>query len=75
MLNPITTWPLSKQYRSVTFKELNYEIKRNMGTHLDERGRALKPRPAGNEPAGRGSLMGHEPCGSVRGHSQDHRSN
>jgi len=33
-----------------------------MGTYLVARGRALKPRPTGNEPAERGPLTGHDPC-------------
>ena len=52
MLNLVNPWPLSNKYRSVMLKKLNCEIKSNIGTYLDERGRALKPRPAGNEPTG-----------------------
>ena len=61
MLNPVYRWPLSNKYRSVALKKLNFEIKSNIGTYLDERGRALKPRPAGDEPAEQGSLTGHDP--------------
>ena len=44
MLNPVSIWPLSKKYRSVTPQRLNFEIKKEIEkAYRDVSSRALKP--------------------------------
>ena len=53
--------PLSNKHMLVTLKNSTMRTKGSMNAYPDESGRALKPRPADDEPTGRGSLKGHDP--------------